>query len=236
VSVVAEVLLICFRIVFSENPHIPRLHAPWWVEATIFLISLAMVRHHYQEWKIRRSEADIPELVGEILQSCETSRTPATGRIPPEAKKVLLEAIMTKMVSVLERDKSRQIAFSLMEPLPSGVLGITFFHPPNASFSGSYTLRLDQGAAGTAFSKGNPIYVPSTRHLMGIDVESYETIGQIYEPDPPECRYHSVLCVPVIQGGKATGVLNISSTKIGSLDLFEFGIGKMMGAMIAAIS
>jgi hypothetical protein len=77
--VVAEVTLVSLRVLFSESiPYIPHLHAPVWLEILLLLLSFVMVRHHWREWKLRRVNADMPEVIEKLLKDLDQGRVPGS--------------------------------------------------------------------------------------------------------------------------------------------------------------
>jgi hypothetical protein len=233
--VVIEALLTTLRVLPSARIDWLPIHTPHWVEVSGFILSLLMVRHHWSEWKRRRLNADMPQTTEFLLRALDRSRLSAGSGWTADSRKAFLEILMAKMKAVLERDNRRKIAFSLMERDDAGALVIVFVHPTAAPFEGNFRLAVNEGAAGAAYRRGNTMYVPSTRHLMTIDLETNETLGQCYRPDRPGCPYRCVLCVPVIGAKGVVAVLNISSTKKSSFGLFEFGVGRLMAAMMAML-
>jgi len=234
--VVIEVGLTCINILLSEPWHLPNLHAPRWLEILLLLLSLIMVRHHWREWKHRRLNADMPQILERVLRILDKDRSKGGGSWTSKTRETYLdETLMKEMKLVLERDSKRVVAFSIMEPNTEGELAIIYSYPKNSPFQGNFRLKSDEGAAGAAYTRRNSIYVPSTMHLMAIDIEKNETIGQIYKPDPADSPFHCVLCVPIISNTGAVTVLNISCTEVSSFDLFEFSIGRLMAVIIAIL-
>ncbi|MBL8269064.1 GAF domain-containing protein [Steroidobacter sp.] len=95
---------------------------------------------------------------------------------------------------------------------------------------------LPNSAAGACFLRNSVIYVPSTRHLSGIEITGVEKkdlrpIGLVYKPIKIEPG-PSLLCVPVIKSGVVAAVLNISSSKRDAFMVEDVDIGRLVAALL----
>lgn len=221
-----------FRGVVGSLPH---LHTPLWLELTALVLALVLVVHHWNEWRSRVKRFEVPGIVESCLLELDRLRTPGTNQCTLKAASTFLDFVMTKMKVQLEDDGNRRVEFSLMKLDDAGALVIAYFFPSDSSIQGNLKLRIGEGGAGVAFKHKNAIYVPSTTHKMGINVDTNRTIGPIYKPDETPTPIRSVFCVPVFRNGEVAGVLNVVSTERSAFNALQLRICKLTGAIVSMI-
>jgi GAF domain-containing protein len=158
-----------------------------------------------------------------------------------KARETFLEEMMTRIKAVLEVASKRRIALSLMR-LDGDDLVIKFVCPKyDKDLDSNLKLRLGQGGAGVAYRDGIPVYIPSTHHLVGINLKTSAPTGETYKAatekkEDKKEAYRSLLCVPVFGGNGIVGVLNVSSSKRASFYPLDFKIAKLAAALVSIVS
>ncbi|HEV7306476.1 hypothetical protein [Ensifer sp.] len=192
--------------VISSLPVLPIL--PFWVDVVIVVLALLVVRHHWKEWRIRGREATMPAEMAALLASSRAYLR--SGRVD---KKTFFDLVMettTKILGVGRKNKT--FCFSMMEvDEASGSMSVVCAYPP-AFYEDVKDARLsvERSAAGASYKKQAPIYIPSTKHLAGINMSTYRCVGLIFDYSVDLDKHPSLMCIPVISEGKTRAIINVS--------------------------
>ena len=248
VAVVVEVALSLIRILTEPNGgitqrimqahsliSIPHFQTPLWLEIVALILSLMMVQYHWNEWKHRRQNFEIPIVAERLLLQLDSYRTSGSNVCTDDARQRFLDKLMNEMKARLGSADKVKVEFSIMVPNGRGELATYFIYPQNGSMQGNLTLKTSEGAAGAAYTSGRAIYVPSTKHRIGISVDENRTIGPIYKPDPAPTPVRCLFCAPILNKGGVSGVFNIVCTKRSAFSSFQMNVGKLMAAIISTI-
>ena len=254
--VVIEICLTIARLILDEEPRRPKLathqmassvaaaldhtqhlpRPPLWIEFVLLTLALLIVQHHITEWRSRKRAISLPIVIELLLLRFVQLRNPLSGRCGPQEKAAFLENLFGNVRKLFGREKGHGISFSLMEPNAAGELVITFVHPSTAPIAGTFKLNKGEGAAGIAYLAQAGIYVPSTRHQIGINVETNTTVEKAYKPDQGSNPFRSVLCTPVVGAEGVLGVLNIAAERRSAFAQLDFGLAKATAALISVIN
>ena len=208
-------------------PEVPTPPLP--LEAVLLILAVLLVRHHWQEWRIRKRESAVPRGLEEMLILFDEFRK---ANVSPASTKAFLEALLDRFKSMLEIGNKKGVAISLMEDL-NGILAVTFIHPADAQLDKDLKLALGEGGAGKAYKKKVPIYIPSVRHLVGINIATMKPEGVTFKPSQHKERFRSLLCVPILTKSKVIGVLSFSSQKRAAFFPLDFEIASLAAAFVA---
>lgn len=214
---------------------LPHIHLPLWVELILLLLALFMVWHYWTDWRQRSQNREMPRVARNLLVRLDQARTPGKNTCSRSARTVFLEELMARMKERISADDKREVWLSLMEETQNGNLAVTFVHPNDHEKKGNLGLRLNEGGAGVAFSTKSVIYIPSTKHRMGINVDTLKPIGLIFKPDPASSALRCLLCVPVIIQGKVVAILNVACNRPSAFNPFQLDLGQFTAAMVMTI-
>jgi hypothetical protein len=212
-------------------PNVPK--PPLALEIALLVLAVILLRHHWHEFKLSQRQSELPRALEELLLEFEQFRK-ANPTPDSTKKKAFLESLMKRFKAILEvGNKKREIVISLMEKSDvDGMLVITFVHPPNAPLDTTLKLAVGNGGAGKAYDKKESIYIPSVRHLVGINIVTNKS-EVTYERGPSKERYRSMLCVPVLTKSNIIGVLTYSSVKRSTFFPLDFEIASLAAAFVS---
>jgi hypothetical protein len=222
------------RLTSAPWPHLPELPFP--LEAAVVALAVLMIRHYVHEWKLRRLEMKLPEIVENLLLDFHKTSAAASGA----AITGFIDSLFDKMKSALDHVSNRGLVLSLMEKeASSGLLATTFWHPNSAKFDRNVKLRPGEGAAGAAYDKKEAVYVPSVTHeiaLTDLDSGSFLSSDIRYKKHSDnDDEFKSILCIPVRTDAGVVGVLNIVSTKRGAFGPLDLKIGKLTAGFVSIL-
>ena len=210
---------------------VPQLHGlPIEGELAVLALAALLVRHHFREWRQLRQRWSLPAAVKALLEKLE----PVRAAPAPEKRNEFLKSLMDEVSTVLKSGKCGEIAATVMDK-QSERWTVTYKFPPDTKLDDKVTLGVEEGGAGAAAKKGVVIYIPSTPHLVGIDMKDYETLGVTYTQVNKDDPFKSLICVPVYNDGKVTSVLNIASQKSRAFSLHDIGIGELAAGFVSAL-
>jgi hypothetical protein len=219
--------------------HIPKLPAmPMWVHVLLVLLALVVLYHHLQGWKLSRREAQVPINLKRLIVKCR----PLLGKttLTPEESEKLFEAVMKDTVALLQTEqKEKRFRMSLLTMNSEGdQIHVIHRYPRDGSSQGQVGtgkgLSL-KSAAGRCFDLRAAVYVPSTRHLGGINLSDYRTIGLVYErrgARVTQCS-NALMCIPVFRGALVAAVLSISSHRHNAFGPLDFSIADLAATLLA---
>lgn len=208
------------------------IHTPMWVEFILLLLAFLMVWHHWMEWRLRVQNLDMPRVTTALLLRLERLRTPGTNVCTPQAKEEFVEELMTRFLKKFGNGGGRKkIWFSLMKPY-GGNLVVTKLYSADSKWIADRSLATGIAGAVRAFSDGSAIYIPSTRHRMGISVESQKPIGVVYKEDTESATLRSLLCVPVLLKGNVVAVLNVCCNRPSAFNAFHLDVARLTAALL----
>jgi hypothetical protein len=247
--VIIEIVLTALRVLTEpdvlDNPNrlsalrplrvIPHFHPPMWMELVLLILAIVMVWHHWSEWKLRKQNFEMPRITAKLLLELDKARSPGSNLCTPEAEQIFLDSLMTEMKKRLGATDKKRVEFSLMALNRQEELVTLFVHPYGGSLKGNMVLKREEGGAGTAYKTKSAIYIPSTKHRMGINVDTNKTMGPIYKPDPTPTPVRCLFCVPIFSNGGVVAVLNIVSTKRSAFSAMQLDIGRLIAAIISTI-
>jgi hypothetical protein len=239
-------------------PHIKEV--PFKAELILLVLAVLMFRHHLREFAASMRREAVPPALEEVFLEFDKFRDIASP--DSVAKNNFLEILMKKLKDVLdEKDKAlvyripgvkrithkRDVAFSLFEEeaavddkgiaRKTGNLAISFL-PANSPLDQSVRIPIGQGGAGKAFQAKVAIYIPSVRHLIGIDMDSEKSVGLTYFPHKhANYKARSILSVPVLVNSKqdAIAVIAVSSRKRKTFWDADFEIVRLAASIISAL-
>jgi hypothetical protein len=213
---------------------LPSFELPFWAEAVLVLLAALIVRHHWYEWKLRKREAAVPRGLTKLIDG--TRSFLRLEHLTDDQKSEFFEKTMQVITEVLTigREK-RHFNVSMMTiNVNQNELVITHAYPEhNRGYVGE-RLVLDKSAAGSAYGRGVPIYVPSTRHLACIDMKTYQSVGLVFAEGPKMDSGPSLMCIPVLkQPGNIIAILNVSCDARNAFSPIDFDISGVATALLA---
>jgi hypothetical protein len=210
---------------------------PLWFEAVLLFFAVLLFKHHLHEANLSRKQWELSPALERLLvkldEFLKTEQNPSKLK-----KKAFLRVAMTAIKDVLEgKDKKRGLAISLLEIPEEGgqKLVITFVHPEEDSgVDDTLELNVGEGGGGKAYKDKAPIYIPSVRHLIGINVATKESDDDVtFKKANKEEPFRSILCVPVMVKGEPIAVLTFSSLKRSAFQPEDFGIASLAATFVA---
>jgi hypothetical protein len=210
----------------SEAPSLPM---P--IDAILLLIAALIVRHHWKEWKISRRQSAVPRVVEELLLEFDQFRKQAP--ITVDMRLEFIGRTFERFKMLLDTRSKRNVAMSLMDAASgqAGHLGVALFKPDDAEFDRALQLPVGAGGAGKAYKDGVPIYIPSVRHLVGINCDTLESLGITYRPGSNAESFSSLLSVPVLVGNSSVAVVVFASKQRSAFDPEDFEIASLAAAL-----
>jgi hypothetical protein len=215
----------------AEMPEIPIQY-----EIASLVLAVLMFRHHWKEWKIARRQSAVPQRVEGLLIAFNEYLKDGGGKDPSKRANFLDNEALGKIKALMDTKTRRNVAISIMEEARKGApLAVTFTHPPTAPIDKTFTVPVGKGGAGKAYDQKVPIYIPSIRHLVGINGETLRSVGVTYEPSADKKNFRSLLSVPVMAKANVIAVLTFSSRRRGAFDPEDFEIARVAAAFIAML-
>jgi hypothetical protein len=158
-------------------------------------------------------------------------------------KQVFLEVLTQKFKEVLDYKNRRDVAISLMEEeeitaadgnKKTGVLVVTFL-PDKSPLDKTIRLAIGEGGAGVAYQKKVPIYIPSVKHLIGINVSTRKSEGITFKKSGKAKKFRSILCAPVLEGTTmdVIAVLTFSSQKRSAFYPEDFDLASLAAVFVS---
>lgn len=218
--------------------HIPKLPTmPMWVNILLSILAIVVLHHHLQGWKLSRREAQVPINLKRLIEKCR----PLLGktRLTAEESKKLFDAVMKNTVALLQTEqKKKRFRMSLLMMNSQGnQIHVIHRYPSGGDIEcqvGTGRGLSLRSAAGRCFDLRAAVYVPSTRHLGGINLSDYRTIGLVYERTASgvtQCS-NALMCVPVFRGALVAAVLSISSDRHNAFGPLDFSIADLAATLL----
>lgn len=219
--------------------HVPKLPTmPMWVHFLLVIFSLVVLYHHLRGWKLSRREAQVPIKLKRLIERCR----PLLGKttLTPDESEKLFDAVMKDIESLLRTEqKKKRFQMSLSTMSPAGdQIHVIHRYPRDRNTQcrvGTEKGLSLKSAAGRCFDLRAAVYVPSTRHLGGINLSDYRAIGLVYErkgPQVTQCS-NALMCVPVFRGALVAAVLSISSNRHNAFAPLDFSIADLAATLLA---
>jgi hypothetical protein len=216
-------------ILFSELPA-----PPLSIEVVLLVLAFLIARHRWHEWKISRRQSKLPPALQKLLVEFDEFRK-VSPKPDPAKKKAFLEVVLKRFKGVLDVGSKKGMVISLME-IPSGgdgKLTITFVHPAGSPIDADLKLAVGQGGAGKAYEKKVSIYIPSVRHVVGINVATKRSEGVRYEPSQNKDPFRSILSVPVVASDEVIAVVTFSARKRSAFYPEDFEIASLAATLVS---
>ncbi|MGH9313732.1 MAG: hypothetical protein ACRD1S_11115 [Vicinamibacterales bacterium] len=215
---------------------------PIWVEAMLLALAVLVFLHHWHEWKLRRREAATPSALAGLIDKCKPLLHSGASSTDSDKQK-LFETTMEAITTLLRigrtgrwfrKDQDICISITALDHADTTKLAVICVFPTTTPLiDKNAKLSTTQSAAGKSYEKKVPIYVPSTRHLGGINMKTYRTVGLIFEDVAATDPGPSLMCVPVLKDSNVTAVINVSSSKRNAFGPLDFGIVSIAAAVLA---
>jgi hypothetical protein len=224
---------------------------PFVIECVLFVLAVLMFRHHWHEFKASRRREAVPPAFEEL--TLELDRFRKEHPTPDKSQKcAFFEILMTKMKQVFDTKSRRDVAFSIMDEEETddgagnkkrtGILKI-YFLPNGSPLDKELRLLIGQGGAGKAYGKKAAIYIPSVRHLIGLNLKTRRSEGVTYvegaslKTKPRKEKLRSILSVPVLADSKkdVVAILTVSSRKRNAFSEEDFDIASLAAAIVSTV-
>jgi hypothetical protein len=187
-------------------------------------------------WKLRKREVALPDKLAGLLNNSKPFLKLA--ELTDTEKVHFFEETMTVIVGLLSLGRGKQVIYISMMAIDAdqNKLAVMHAYPPEQlpEIEGEQ-LRVDESAAGCSYKLKVPIYIPSTRHLGGINALTYRSVGLIYNPDSSLDPGPSLMCIPVYKDSNVTGVMNISCNRRNAFTPLDFQIGRFAAVLLSAV-
>jgi hypothetical protein len=207
------------------------IHIPLWVDRIALILAVLLAIHHFHEWKLARREMEVPRILEGVLVKCRSYFQVILPLAPDEQRKYFC-ILMDEFKTLLEIEAKGKITLALMKATNGGELCTIFASPPTSPVNRELKFAKGHGAAGKAYQENTMIYVPSTRHRVGIKVDTFLPVGLAYILSGTEGTFRSLLCVPVVPSPTAFLVINVLSGKRRAFSQLDFDIAQLAAAFI----
>lgn len=215
-------------------PHIYELP----IQGDLILVALAAIVffHHWHHWKLGEREATMPLVLANVIGRWRTSF--ANGPLTEDKKRELFEAATNDLLQILRVGRKSNISFtvSLAKVGANGKLFTITRYFPGPALPGIIGTTLDEkSAAGRCFRERVPIYVPSTRHRGGINTKTFRITGIDYYPIDGVDIGPSLMCLPIVNSGQITGILNVSAGRTNAFEPLDFKVAGLIAILLAEV-
>lgn len=215
---------------------LPALKAPpLWAEILLVALAAAVLRHHFHEWKLRKREAVVPGELTELIPICRPFLV-AGSALSEEKRGEFFAKAMEGMVRILKNGRKKHVISVSLTTFSEdrGTLVVAYVFPDKSpAVDADTVLAPNEGAAGKVFEIKEAIYVPSTRHLAGINMKTYQTAGLLFakregiDPGP------SLICVPIKRDSTVSAVINVSSNKRNAFGPLDVAVVRLVAVLLA---
>lgn len=214
----------------AEQLNIPEL--PLWSEAVLVILAILLLRNHFKEWRASSREARIAPGIEKALDVALPELRKAT--LTEAELETLCTSVLREVVEILQVGRGREeiVATIVVRKADnSAMLQTRFVYPVGTPrVDKAVELEIANSASGKCMAIQTSIYVPSTRHLGGINMKTYRSAGLVYAAIPTEPG-RCLICVPIFSNTVVTAVLNVTSTKTNAFQPEDAGIAGL-GAKI----
>jgi hypothetical protein len=214
---------------------LPSVELPDWGDAVLVLLAVLVLKHHWHEWKLRKREAAVPAGLTKLI--VDTRSFLRLVHPAEDQRAEFFEKTMRVITEVLTvgREKRRFNISMMTVDVNKKELVITHAYPAHNQTYVGQQLALERSAAGTAYGRGVPIYVPSTRHLAGINMKTYRSVGLVFAEGPTVDSGPSLMCIPVLtEQGNIVAILNVSCDAQNAFSPIDFDISGVAAALFAS--
>lgn len=206
-------------------------HIPLWIDPIALIIAVFLAVNHFHEWRLARREMEVPRILEGVLVKCRSCFQANLLLVPDEQTKYVC-ILMDEFKALLETKAKGRITLALMKATNGGRLSTIHTSPATSPVNRELKFAKGQGAAGKAYQENTMIYVPSTRHRVGITVETFRPVGLTYILSGTEGTFRSLLCVPVVPSPTVFLVINVLSGKRRAFSPLDFDIAQLAAAFI----
>jgi hypothetical protein len=212
----------------------PEVEMPLWAELLAVVIAAWVLWHHWEEWKLRNRESAVPTGLARLIVDAK----PFLQMKEPKDADIeqYFERSMKTTAEVLAVGRKRNVSFTFsMMLIDEGAeeLAIALTYPAGKNYAGQ-RLSKAKSAAGRAWQLNAPIYVPSTKHLGGINMKTYRAVGLVYDnkADTPDVG-PSLICIPVTVGPSTVAILNVSCNVLNAFSPSDVQIANVAATLQA---
>jgi hypothetical protein len=211
------------------------------------LVELLIIWHHYDGHLHRHRETTTLAILGELLSPLNklTAFLDSTDSEEEEtgAKKTFMVDFCAAFKRILKERGIKSVNICLLEfDVRRSVLAVLYESSSGNDFDPDFTLGIDQGGAGNAFSTKELIYIPNVKYEYGVALrgEQLKLVPGAYQQG--KHRFKSILCVPILvpppppgasNASKAVAVLNFSCAGKSTFSEPDFVIAKLAGTVLS---
>jgi hypothetical protein len=227
--------------------------------ATLLLIEVWIVVHHYHEWFWRHRETATLNVLRELFSPSNQDSASKADRFAEKKQAMRAFALTFKRILLEWGIQNVNICFMEHDPKKE-FLVVVFESSGGKDFDPSFKLKFGEGAAGNALERNELIYVPNIKFKHGVAVKPGDVSKSIRNGTKSKPRklelvenvykdgkhpFKSILCVPIRAllgagdtpdaSNPAVGVLNMACTGASAFSERDFVIAELAAAIFGRI-
>jgi hypothetical protein len=224
------------------HPAVAKHHPALWMQLTIVLLALFMLRHRLKEFSGLKRKPVFLSNTNVLLGEVAALDFNIADTIVRETR--LNTFIMKVLIGFGAAFKDiGNVQLNVMFPDDGGCLRIRNRYPSEAQYDLNLALRPNEGGAGVAFERNSMVYIPRIRFRHGIMISvptpspdgvviEYDLLESVYVPAQPE-PYKAILSAPVRSAtGEVVGILNLDLRRSNPFSEFDFLTAQVAASFI----